>query len=123
MIAMAYSSTLHWKSYSKSTSANRARGENMIALTLTYAGRKESAIHYAKRNYDIVFNNISEMADFDISYALMVMARALALNDDLYNAKKYYDECLKSIEEIKDIEDKKIVILDLNSGPWYDLNK
>ncbi|MEO8514406.1 MAG: hypothetical protein ABI543_12670 [Ignavibacteria bacterium] len=101
MISMAYASTLHWCSYSNHNIMNNARGENMIATTLTYAGRKESAIHHAKRNYDIVFSNKDEVADFDISYALMVMARANALNKNMPEAKKYYDECRESIENIK----------------------
>jgi hypothetical protein len=121
MIALAYASTLHWISYSKHTIANRARGENMIAAALTYAGRKESALHHAERNYNLVFNNKNEMADFDVSYALMAMARAYALNNDIGTAKKYYNECLVSIEEIRDLEDKKILVSDLNSGPWYGL--
>lgn len=93
----------------------------MIATSLTYAGRKEASLYHAKRNYDIVFNNKNEMADFDITYALMVMARSLALNGDMTSAEKYYDECVKSIEDIKDPEDKKICISDFNSGPWYGL--
>lgn len=121
MIAMSYASTLHWSSYSKHTIANRARGENMIATALAYAGRKEAALHHAKRNYDIVFNNKSEMADFDISYVLMVMALVHALNGDMENAKKYFDECVKSMDEVKDEEDKGIVEMDFNSGPWYGL--
>lgn len=121
MIAMAYASTLHWNKYSGHRMANTARGENMISTALTYAGRKESALHHAKRNYDIVFNNRSEMADFDISYALMVMARVHALIGETEKAKSYFDECVKSIEEIKDPEDKKWVVNDFNSGPWYGL--
>jgi hypothetical protein len=121
MIAMAYASTLHWRSFSGCKIANSARGENMIATALTYAGRKESALHHAKRNYEIVFNNKSEMADFDFSFALMVLARSHALNGDMQNAKNYLDECVKSIAETKDSEDKKILEMDFNSGPWYGL--
>jgi hypothetical protein len=119
MIAMAYASTLHWSSYSGHTIANRARGEYMISTALTYAGRKEQALHHATRTYDIVFSNKSEMADFDISYALMALARAHALNGDRDKAKQYLYECEKSVEDIKDAEDKKIVLSDLNSGPWF----
>lgn len=119
MIQLAFASTLHWSSYSGGTIANRARGENMIATALVYAGRKESAIHYAKRNHDIVFANLDSVADFDISYALMVMARAYALNDKFSEAEQYYQQCLDSIDEINDAEVKKIVIQDLEKGPWY----
>jgi hypothetical protein len=119
MIAMAYASTLHWGKYSKHSAANRARGENMIATTLAYAGRKEAAMHHAKRNHDIVLNNKSEMSDFDVSYAFMAMARSLALNGDSKKAKEYYDKCQQSIEVIKDQKDKEIVESDFRSGPWY----
>lgn len=121
MIAMAYASTLHWGKFSKCTIANKARGENMIATALAYAGRKEAAKHHAERDYAIVMQNKTEVADFDISYALMAKARSLALNGELQKSKEFYDECVKSIEEIKDPEDKKIVKSDFNAGPWYGL--
>lgn len=121
MIAMAYASTLHWSKYSGCKSVNKARGENMIATALTYAGRKEASLHHAERNYDIVFGNKNEMADFDVSYALMVMARSLALNGRQSEAGEYYEKCLESIHHIKDKEDKEIVESDLNSGPWFGL--
>lgn len=121
MIALAYASTLHWSSYSKHSIANRSRGEYMISTALAYAGRKEQALHHAKRTYDIVFGNKSEMADFDISYALMALARAYAICGDGQKAEQYLIECRKSIEEIKDAEDKNIVVADLNSGPWSEI--
>lgn len=121
MISMAYASTLHWSSYSKCKTANLARGEYMIATTLVYAGRKESSLHHAKRNYGITFGNIDEMEDWDITYSLMVNARAYALNGDMKSATKLFDECVVSINEVKDPGDRKIVEMDFNSGPWFGL--
>ena len=121
MIAMAFASTLHWKSYSKHTPANSARGEYMISTVSAYAGRKEDALHYALRSYDTVWRNKIVTADFDLSYALMALARAYALNGDMDNAQRYYGECESSIKLIKREEDKKIVLMDINSGPWYGL--
>ena len=118
MIAMAYASTLHWSSYSGHTIANRARGEYMISTALAYAGRREQALHHAKRNYEIVFKNKNDVADFDISYALMALARAHAISGYKEKADEYLSECKKSIDDIKDEEDKKIVVADLSSGPW-----
>jgi hypothetical protein len=63
----------------------------------------------------------SDVADFDISYALMAMARSTALNGDLAAAKEYFEKCKESIEKIKDPEDKRIVLGDFNAGPWYGL--
>lgn len=121
MIAKAYASTLHWSNYSKHTVANKARGENMIATALAFAGRKEGALHHAKRNHHIVTNNLNDVKDFDITYAHMAMARSLALNGDMAKAKEYYDECAKSIEAIENEEDKSICTSDFNTGPWYGL--
>ncbi|HMQ80737.1 MAG TPA: hypothetical protein PKE39_10035 [Ignavibacteria bacterium] len=123
MIQMAFASTLHWSRFSGCKIENRARGENMIATVLTYAGMKDASIFYAKRNHDIVFSNLDGVADFDISYALMIMARAYALNERFAEAEQFYQQCLDSIDEIKDEEDKKIVQSDLNNGPWYGLNE
>lgn len=122
MIAMAYASTLHWSKFSKHTIANKARGENMIATALAFAGRKEGALHHAKRNHEIVLNNLNEVKDFDITYALMAMARSLALNGEMTEAQKYFDECVQSLDNIKDEEDKAICVSDFESGPWYGLD-
>lgn len=121
MIAMAYASLLHWSSYTKHTAANRARGEYMISTANSYAGRKEAALHHARRCYEITYISKNEMADFDFSYANMACARALALNGETDEAKKFYDACMKSAKEVKDAEDKKIVLSDMDSGPWYGL--
>lgn len=121
MIAMAYAAAHHWRSYSQCKPANSARAEYMIATALTFAGRKEQAMHHARQAFHLVFDNINEMSDFDISYAYMAMSRAWALSGEHANAREYYEKCLKSIEEIKDPEDKEIVVKDLNSGPWGEL--
>ncbi len=121
MIQMAFASTLHWANYSGCKYANKVRGINMIATALAFAGRKESALFYARKNFDMVVNNLSEVADFDISFMYMQLARSLALNGDTAEAGERLKECLDSIEKISDPEDKKIVLGDLNSGPWYGL--
>ncbi len=121
MISMAYASTLHWRKYSGCKTANLARGEYMIATTLAYAGRKESSLHHAKRNYEITFTHKDEMEDWDISFSLMVNARAYALNGDMETAGKFLKECIASIKEVKGQGDKKILEMDINSGPWYGL--
>ncbi len=51
------------------------------------------------------------------------MACSLALNIDLERATECPELCLKSIEEIGDTEDKKIVVFDLTQADGTDLNK
>lgn len=123
MIQMAFASTLHWSEYSGCKYANKVRGINMIATALAYAGRKEGSMYYARKNYEMVMNNTDNVEDFDVSFMLMQLARSLALNGNYQEAEKIYGQCLLSIEKITDEEDKKIVIGDLKSGPWYGLNK
>lgn len=123
MIQMAFASTLHWSEFSGCRYANKVRGINMIATAFAFAGRKESALFYASKNHDMVINNPGEVEDFDVSFMLMQYSRALALNGMTGDARKKYDECVESINKISDPEDKKIVIGDLNSGPWYGLNR
>lgn len=122
MIQMAFASTLHWSEYSGCKYANKVRGINMITTALAYAGRKESALYYARKNFEMVTERPGEVEDFDVSFMLMQYARALALNDMHNEARERYNECLQSIEKIADAEDKQIVIADLNAGPWYGLS-
>lgn len=90
IIAMTYSSAIHRSSYSIHTAANLAGGEYMISAANAYAGRKDAALHHARRCYEITHKNKNEMTDFDFSYANMANARAFALNGDLESVKKYY---------------------------------
>ena len=121
MIQMAFASTLHWSEFSGCKYVNRVRGINMIVTALAYAGRKESSLYYARKNYEMVMKYINDVEDFDVSFMLMQLARSLALNGKHEEAERTYNECLVSIEKIADEEDKKIVVGDLNSGPWYGL--
>ncbi|MBE2218346.1 MAG: hypothetical protein IAE90_09095 [Ignavibacteria bacterium] len=123
MIQMAFASTIHWSEFSGCKYANKVRGINMIATALAYAGRKEGSLYYARKNFEMVTEKQGEVEDFDVSFMLMQYARALALNERLSEARERYIECLQSIEKIADAEDKKIVMGDLNSGPWYGLNQ
>jgi hypothetical protein len=61
------------------------------------------------------------MADFDIAYAYEGMARALALNGQIEQAKKYLTLAEDSAGRISDPEDKQIFVGDLESGEWYGL--
>lgn len=119
MIAMAFASTLHWEKYSKGTIVNTIRGTNMIATTMCYAERKECALHYAERNLALVEANKSAVADFDIAYAYMVMARSHALSGNRNKALHFLEECVKATSAIADDEDRKITEGDLHSGPWF----
>lgn len=121
MIAMAFASYLHWISYSGHDSANIARGLYMISTALAYAGRREGALHYAMLTHNATHKHPEAMADFDFCYAAMALARAHALCGHPDKAKTFLDECKSLAEKVADPEDKKIVMADLEAGPWYGL--
>lgn len=121
MINLAHASLLHWSRSPKGTKANLQRGEYMIANVHTFIGNKDQALYYANRCLKLTQDYKSEMADFDIAYAYLIMARALALAGNKEEGLKYLDLAKKATEEIKDKDDKDIVLLDLDAEPWYSL--
>lgn len=123
MIALAYSSWLHWRKYSGYKPINGIRAENMIATVLCFAERKEGALFHAQRNYSMIHEYSEHTSDFDIAYALMIMARAHALNNLTDKAKEYYNESKEAIERISNLEDKAIVQQDFTAGEWYGINQ
>jgi hypothetical protein len=123
MIALAYSAWLHWRRYSGYQPINGVRAENMIATVLCFAERKEGALFHAIRNYSMISEFSEHVEDFDIAYALMILARSHALNNHSEQAKDYYNQCKEAIEHIGDVEDKKIVQKDFASGKWYGINQ
>lgn len=51
------------------------------------------------------------------------MARDYALNNEFAEAEQYNQQCLDSVDAIKDEREKKIVSYDFKGGPWYGLVK
>lgn len=59
----------------------------------------------------------------DFANAFIVMARDYALNNEFAEAEQYNQQCLDSVDAIKDEREKKIVSYDFKGGPWYGLVK
>jgi hypothetical protein len=123
IINYAHTSLVHWSENPKGTIVNIQRGEYMIANVYCYIGIKEQSLYYAKRCLKITEENKENMKDFDIAYAHLIMARALALSENKEEATKYYQMAVYSGNLIQNMEDKKFFDGDLKSGPWYSLNK
>lgn len=120
MINLAHASLLHWSESKECTPVNLQRGEFLISTAYSYAERGEPAYYHARRCFDMTFSNPGSM-DFDIAYAYMVMARALALMGLDNQAKEYLLKTVDSGAQIKNDKDKKIFIGDLSGGNWFGL--
>ena len=123
MIGYAHAALLHWEMFSGHTPANRVRGINMIATAYAFAARSEEALHYAALNAEVLEKHQDVVADFDRCYAAMAMARALACDGRIEDARSWRGRCEAELEAIADPEDKKICQADYLGGPWFGLDQ
>lgn len=61
------------------------------------------------------------MEDFDLAFGQESLARAYVQAGDLYKARKHHQKAFALDEVLKDPEDQKIFIGDLESGDWFGL--
>ncbi len=123
MIGYAHAALLHWEMFSGHGPVNTVRGLNMIATAYAYAARPEEALHYAQLNLDLLDKHAKVVADFDLCYGLMAMARALACDGQIEEARNFRDRCAKALEAVMGEQDKKICKEDYIAGPWYGLDQ
>jgi len=58
--------------------------------------------------------------DFDLAYAYEAMARANASLKNKEECQKWYKKAEDAGNKIKEKEDKKLFLSDLQNGPWFD---
>ncbi|MCP4438366.1 MAG: hypothetical protein GY810_05425 [Aureispira sp.] len=121
MINAAHASLLHWSKSHKGSIVNIQRGEFMVALVYTYSGRKDNALHHARRCWQITQDNLNQMKGFDVSYAHSVLARAYALSGNQAGFTDHYTKAKETGQQIEKEGDKKLFLEDLVSGPWYNM--
>lgn len=117
MIHLAHASHYHWLQVGEPI--NEQRGEWMLARVYTVLGEKSPALKHAKHCLELTEQN--GFKDFDLGYAYEGMARALALNGQSSDAKRFKDLAKKSSAQIKKKEDKKLFLSDLKGGEWFGL--
>jgi hypothetical protein len=120
MVNFAHASLLHWSESDQCAPVNLQRGEYLVSMAYSFAGRGEPAYYHAKRCFDQTFSNAESM-DFDVAHAYMVMARALTLTGQEEEAKGYLIKMVDAGRQIKNSKDKQIFISDLSSGNWFGL--
>jgi hypothetical protein len=121
MINLAHASLLHWSESEVCTPANLQRGEFLVSMAYSAAGRGEPAYYHAKRCFDLTFSELGSMNPFDIAYAYMAMARVSALTGLDNEAKEYLSKMVDAARATQNKVDMKIFIGDLDSGNWYNV--
>jgi tetratricopeptide (TPR) repeat protein len=120
MLLSAYASLYHWKQVGNEI--NLQRGYWMLSRVYQTMGHADQAIEWALKCQRITKENPTVMADFDLAYAEEGLARAYALAGDLKKAEKHYKLATDLGNKIKDPEDQKIFLGDLQDGNWYQLD-
>jgi tetratricopeptide (TPR) repeat protein len=117
MLLAAYTSLYHWTK--AGTTVHFQRGCWMLSRVYLTLNREDDALEWALKCQEISEKVPVEMEVFDLAFAQEGLARAYALTGDLVKVKKHYDLAVELGENIKDPEDKKIFLNDLQGGNWF----
>ncbi len=120
MVEAAYASLYHWRSVG--TDVHIQRGKWLLSHVYVIINDERLSLKFARDCLQITEAHRAQMKDFDIAYAYEAMARALALNQQDDEARKYYAMAQKAGELIADDEDKKIFAGDFMGGEWHGIH-
>ncbi|MFA4987357.1 MAG: hypothetical protein WC712_12285 [Candidatus Brocadiia bacterium] len=109
MIHAAHASRYHWGRVG--TPVNLLRGEWQISRAYSVVGRPESALAHANRCLELCREH--EIGDFDLAFAHEAIARAHSVARDFARAGEYLAVARQAAEEIKDSQDRNLVLSDL----------
>lgn len=115
MTRRAYAAAYHWARAEGATVANEARADWLLAKVWLARGNGRLALHHGERCLDACQRGA--LGDFDLAYAHEVIGRAHACLGDLDTARRHRD--LASDVQVADDDDRRQVIADLESGPWF----
>jgi hypothetical protein len=115
MLEAAYASCYHWRQ--AGTPLEQARGHWLIARVCAVLARPDSALHHARRSLEICEQN--GYGDFDLAYAFEGMARAAAAAGQVATCREWRERAQQAGAAIREEEDRKLFLSDLNSGPWF----
>ena len=119
LLYAAYGSCYHWGK--AGTGVNQQRGEYMIAKAYISLNNMVEAQRHARRVLELTEAYKDELKDFDFAYAYEIVARSLAMNGELEEARKYHQMSRESGDEIANEEDKKWFDGDFEGGEWFGL--
>ncbi len=121
MVEAAYACQYAWRSVDVRRNMHLRRGEWLLAHVFTELGEARNGLKYAERCLALTGQHGDDMKDFDIAYAYEGMARALALNGKIEEARRYYDLAQAAGEKIANAEDREIFAGDFGGGEWWGL--
>jgi DNA-binding transcriptional MerR regulator len=113
MLHMAHASTHHWRQVG--TPQNIARGEWQCSRVYATLRRAEPCLHHAQRVLDICQEN--GLGDFDLAFAYEALARGHAIGGDAEQAQAYTEQALAAAEDIKEDDDRELLLTDLETIP------
>ena len=115
MTRRAYAAAYHWSRAERTTIANDARAEWLLAKVWIARSNGALALHHAERCLDACTRG--ELADFDLAYAHEAAGRAHACLGD--RAAASHHRSLAAAVPIADAEDRAQVESDLAAEPWF----
>jgi len=116
LLAAAHSSFAHWSK--AGTAVNRYRAEILIARTHAELGHAQAAslhLHAAER---LAKECDKDLTPFDTAFGEAVAARVHALAQNPAEAELHHART-EQLAEALDDDDRRVVLADLRSGPWY----
>ncbi|PKN85150.1 MAG: hypothetical protein CVU46_12110 [Chloroflexi bacterium HGW-Chloroflexi-8] len=111
MIHSAHASRYHWGEIG--TPLEFERGEWQISRVYCVLKRAEPALYHARRTLQICLEY--EIGDFDLAFAYEAMARASLIAGEIEECKNYLDLAYTASNSIKEEDDQKILLEDLES--------
>jgi hypothetical protein len=113
MLHMAHASAHHWRQVGQPE--NFARGEWQCSRVYAVLGRAEPCLHHAQRVLDICQEN--GLGDFDLAFAYEALARGHAVAGDGDRSRAYTEQALTAAKDIKEEDDRELVLTDLETIP------
>jgi hypothetical protein len=77
--------------------------------------RPEPCLHHAQRTLDLCTEN--GLRDFDLAFAYEALARGNAIAGDAGKAKAYIEQALGAAQDIREDDDRKLLLADLETIP------
>jgi len=113
MIHSAHASRHHWGRVG--TAANLARGEWQCSRVYAVLGRAEPCLHHARRVLAICEQN--GIGSWDLAFAYEALARGHAIAGDAAEARAYTERALTALDDVPAVEDRALVLADLETIP------
>jgi DNA-binding transcriptional MerR regulator len=113
MLHMAHASAHHWRQVGKPE--NLARSEWQCSRVYAALGRAEPCLHHARRVLDICTEN--GLGDFDLAFGYEALARGHAIAGDAEQARSFAEQALAAAEDIKESDDRELLLGDLETIP------